>query len=387
MEAHMSPDEIKLRVQEIAQDIAKGLAEKTDREAIWPEQAVRAIQAAGLGGLTVPVRYGGLGGGLLSMAEVSEILARECSSTATCFGMHCVAAAVISAKATPEQVERFLTPICEGRHLTTLALSEPGTGAHFYIPQATIKANGEHYEINGTKSFVTNSVFADSCVISVVAAEHNAPIGEFSLIIMPSKTEGISWKGPWRGLGMRGNASADATISSAYIPKANLLGQKGDQIWYVFEVVTPFFLMAMAGTYLGIADAAITEAIAHIKERSYSHSGQSLANVSIIQHKLGTLWSRVEGVRQLLYHSARLGDAGDARALPAIFSAKAEAGDCVTKVTNEVMSLMGGRGYAENGKIARLLRDGRAAHVMAPTTDILRTWTGRALLGEPLLSE
>jgi alkylation response protein AidB-like acyl-CoA dehydrogenase len=71
----------------------------------------------------------------------------------------------------------------------------------------------------------------------------------------------------------------------------------------------------------------------------------------------------------------------------ALLSAKAEVAECAVAVSNEAMTLAGGIGYGENARIARCLRDARAAHVMAPTTDILRTWTGRAVLGQPLLAE
>jgi alkylation response protein AidB-like acyl-CoA dehydrogenase len=80
-------------------------------------------------------------------------------------------------------------------------------------------------------------------------------------------------------------------------------------------------------------------------------------------------------------------DGRDPRALPALFSAKAEAAVSAVEVANEAMTLMGGVAYRDSARIQRLLRDARAAHVMSPTTDMLRTWTGRALLGQALLGE
>jgi alkylation response protein AidB-like acyl-CoA dehydrogenase len=384
----MNQDEINSKFLQIAQETLSLQAQEIDKSARWPEESLRRIQVEGLAGLTVPREFGGLGGGLLSLVQASEVLGRECASAAICFGMHCVASAVISAKATDDHVDRFLSPIVKGRHLTTLSLSEAGTGAHFYIPETKMDSP-EHgiFEINGEKSFVTNGGYADSYVVSTVAEEGLTPVGDFSLILVPADSPGFEWQAQWKGFGMRGNSSRNVKLNNVRVPATNLLGRKGDQIWYVFEVVTPYFLMSMAGTYLGVAGAALDEAITHVKERIYSHSGGSLSGSSIIQHRLGVLWSRFESARQLVYHAARLGDVGASDALPAVFSAKAEVGDCVTQIVNEAMTIMGGRGYSENGKLARLLRDARAAHVMAPTTDILRTWTGRALTGAPLLSE
>ncbi|HJX26775.1 MAG TPA: acyl-CoA dehydrogenase family protein, partial [Thermoanaerobaculia bacterium] len=89
--------------------------------------------------------------------------------------------------------------------------------------------------------------------------------------------------------------------------------------------------------------------------------------------------------RGLIQRAAHLGDLGDPRALVAILASKADAAETAVSVANEAMTLCGGAAYRENGRLSRLLRDARAGHVMAPTTDLLKQWTGRALLGLPLL--
>ena len=121
---------------QIAATVIAPDAERVDREADWPAGGLHALADAGLMGLHIPCRLGGLGEGLLSLAIVTEELARACSSTAMCFGMHCVASKVLAAKATKHQEDQYLRPIAEGRHITTLALSEPGTGAHFFLPRS-----------------------------------------------------------------------------------------------------------------------------------------------------------------------------------------------------------------------------------------------------------
>jgi alkylation response protein AidB-like acyl-CoA dehydrogenase len=383
----MDLDAIVGRVREIAGDIVAPNAERTDREARWPEEGIRALQAAGLGGLTVPAEFGGLGQGSFGLTQVCEILGQECASTAMCFGMHCVGAAVLSAKATPYQCERYLKPVVDGRHLTTLSLSEAGTGSHFYIPQTQLEAvSAESYEVTGTKTFVTNGGYADSYVVSTVAADPGAPVGQFTCIVVDQEADGLHWGSPWSGLGMRGNSSRSLDLEHVSVPRSNLLGEEGDHIWYVFQVVAPFFLMAMAGTYLGIASAALEEARNHLIKRHYSGTGSSLAQLPVLQHRLGCLWGMLERTRRLSYHAAIAYDAGDPDALPAVFTAKAEVADCAINMVNEVMTLAGGMGYREDSSLHKWLRDARAAHVMAPTTDMLRIWTGRALLGQPILS-
>lgn len=371
----------------VAEEVARVHSEDVDREARWPEESIRALQQAGLGGLVVPTEAGGLGGGLGTLAAVCEVIGRECASSAICFGMHCVGSAVIAAKTTDAQQAKYLDPIVEGRHLTTLALSEPGTGSHFYLPQTRLEsAQDDTFLVTGGKTFVTNGGHADSYVISAVAAEPDAPLGQFSCVVLDCSADGLEWGPSWSGFGMRGNDSRSLGLEGITVPRSSLLGREGDELWYVFNVIAPFFLMAMAGTYLGATGGALDEIRGHLGRRVYSSSGASLAANPLLQHRFGTLWAAHERTRSFVFDAAARADAGDPDALPGVLSAKAEVADAAVELVNEAMTLAGGIGYAENGRLARALRDVRAAHVMAPTTDQLRTWTGRLLLGQPLLS-
>lgn len=374
------------RFQRIADEVVAPAAELNDRDATWPEDAMRAIQEDGLAGLVVPEQHGGLGGGLQDLAHACRILSEQSGSMGLCFGMHSVGTAVIASKATEDHAERYLEPIAAGEHITTLALSEPGTGSHFYIPETELAPDGDDYVLNGTKCFVTNGGHADSYVVSTQAAGEDALAGSFSCVLVPNEGAGIRWDAPWEGLGMRGNSSRTVHLKDARIPKADRLGQEGDQIWYVFQVVAPYFLTAMAGTYIGIAHRALGEATRHLKEREYSDSS-SLAQIDVLQHRVGRLWSRTQSTQQLIDWACRQGDAGEPDAVPAIMAAKAEVGHTVVDIVNECMTLVGGSAYRDGSVLDRLLRDARAAHVMSPTTDMLYTWAGRALLDQPLLEQ
>lgn len=371
------------RAQEVATTVAAPRAADVDTQRLWPAHTFAALGEAGLLGLHVPEELGGSGEGMLALAALTEILGQACSTSAICYGMHCVGTAAIAAKPTDYHRERYLRPIAEARHLTTLSLSEPGTGVHFYISSTELVADGAEYNVRGVKHFVTNGGHADSYVVSTIASD--ASQGEFSCILLDRDTPGMRWSGEWNGLGMRGNAAITMNLEDARVPRQNLLGAEGDQVWYVFEIIAPYFLVAMAGTYLGVAQAALDYTIDHVRARVYSVSGSTVANADVVQHRIGELWSRIEAARQLLYSAAYAGDSGNPAALTSILSSKAEVSQVAVDVVNEAMSLCGGIAYRENDLLARLLRDVRASHVMAPTTDLLRLWTGRALLGQPLL--
>lgn len=371
--------------RDIAQSITARHAEQDDRDARWPEETMRALQDARLTGLTAPREVGGLDAGMLGLVAISEVLARESASAGLCYGMHCVGTAVIAAKATPAQRERYLEPIARGQHITTLALSEPGSGSFFFYPSAALSRAPHGFTLDGTKSFVTNGSHADSFVCSTAPLAGEGEEGQFNCVLVERQAGGIEWLDAWHGLGMRSNDSRTLRLSGVHVPADNLLGAVGDQLWYVFEIVAPYFLMAMAGTYLGVAQAAFDEAREHVGTRRYSHSGELLGAAPVVSHRLGAMWAELASVRQLIYAAAAKGDAAAPDALTYILACKAAAADAAVNLANESMTLCGGSAYRDNSRVARLLRDARASHVMAPTTDILKTWVGRSLLNLPLL--
>jgi alkylation response protein AidB-like acyl-CoA dehydrogenase len=381
-------DQLIQKATAIAETVVAREYPDADKKGLWVRESMEALKAERLTALLVPKDSGGFGEGLYALVRICEILGKSYSSVGLCFGMHCVGTAVIAAKATRWQKNRYLEPIAEGKHLTTLALSEPGTGAHFYFPQTTLMPVSQNsFLVNGAKTFVTNGGHVDSYVLSTLGASEDASPDEFSCIVLDHKTPGMDWGKEWDGLGMRGNSSRSLKLTNITISDKQILGEPGDQLWYVFNVVAPYFLMAMSGTYLGIAERALEEAKKTLLRRVYAHNGINLAQVNLLQHRLGVLWARVERTRTLIYHAAALGDAGAANAIPVILSAKAEVANCCVDTVNDVMTLAGGIGYESNSLLGMLLRDARAAHVMSPTTDILYTWIGRALLDQPILSD
>jgi isovaleryl-CoA dehydrogenase len=239
-----------------------------------------------------------------ALVSVSEVIAEESPSAALCYAMHCVGTAVIAAKATRQQRETYLEPIAAGRHVTTLALSEPGTGSHFYVPQTRLDRDGDEFVIAGTKSFVTNGAHADSYVVSTVGVAEGRSEGTFSCVVVDADRPGMTWLDEWDGMGMRSNSSRTVRLEHVRVPAHNLLGEEGDQLWYVFEVVAPYFLIAMAGTYSGVASSALALAREHLGSRRHSHTGELLGSQPVLAHRLGELWMDVQRTRQLVHGSS-----------------------------------------------------------------------------------
>lgn len=388
MDTYFSPQISSLQEltrQLVESDVAPKAAE-VDANCVWPAHSMKALAQAGLMGLQVPTELGGHGQGLQALAAVTEVLARACPSTALCYGMHCVGTAVIAAKATGYHKDKYLLPIAQGRHITTLALSESGTGTHFYLPSTRLTEQDDCFAVDGEKQFITNGGHADSYVMSVAPATGEAAqSGDFSCLVLDAQTSGLEWQSPWAGFGMRGSSSRGLRLEGAPVPKHNLLGEKGDEVWYVFEVIAPFLLVAIAGIFLGIAQAAVEATGLHLRGRRYGHTGEALADLDALQTRYASMWMTLEKTRGLVREAAARGDAGHREAMPYILACKADAGETAVQLANEAMTLCGGIAYRENSRVSQMLRDARASHVMAPTTDLLKLWLGRSLLGMPLL--
>lgn len=377
LETHLS------YIKDIADTVLNEESNDINRDGAWPKATFDALKDAGVMGLTIPTQYSGLGGGLSSLSKAAYYLGFYSGSTGLCFSMHCSASAVIAEKPTPTHIDEYLTPICMGKHITTLAMSERGTGSHFYIPQLELETKTNNYELSGQKAFITNGKYADSYVLSVNAI--NSSFSNTFSCIMLNNTDDIQWDESWKGFGMRGNQSHAMELNNVKVPCDRLLGEIGDQSHYLFHIILPYFLASMSGTYLGIIKRAITEVEQYLLNRSYNHTQESLADIDILQHRLGKLWSRFQSLYHLTFQSATAFDSGEENAIQQVMAAKVEVAEQGTFIINECMTMVGGIGFTQPSIMSDLLRDIRAASVMSPTSDLLYQWIGRARLNLPII--
>lgn len=367
------------KAREVTESVIAPNAAAVDRDRRFPRQGLNALSAAGLAGLLAPQQYGGLGGSLSDLVRVMMEVGRGCGSTAMCFLMHCCGSAVIAAKATPEQGEAWLRPASSGAALATLAFSERGSGAHFYMPDLTMTPDGADLMLNGRKSFITSGGEAQLYPVLV-----QSPSAEgLDIFVVTRDMAGVSFQGPWEGIGMAGNSSIAGHFENVRVPASNRLGAAGDGQGLVFDVVAPTFLSGLAAVSVGIAQAALEAAIEHAKSRNYS-SGQALAEVPVIQSYIAGMAVRTESARQLVLAAAAAADAGEETALTLLFEAKIGATEAAQQVTQTAMEVGGGQAYSRTLPMERHWRDARAGSVMAPTNEVLSTWLGKALTGLPL---
>ena len=363
----------------LAQEVLAPAAAAIDSERRFPAENLRAIGEHGLMGLLVPQEAGGQGGGLADLASVCEQLGWGCASTAMCFLMHCCGVALIASKATPEQAERWLSPAASGKAIATLAFSERGTGAHFYSPEIQAESRDGGYALSGRKGFVTNGGNAHLYPVLV-----NSAGGEGTdVLVLTPDLPNLGFEGEWNGIGMSGNSSIAMTLADVAVPRENLLGQEGDGQGLVFDVVAPTFLVGLAAVNVGIAQAALDAATEHAKNRKYP-TGQTLAEVPVIQGYLAEMGIATQAARRLVLEAGRAADAGEETALPLVMQAKVMATEAAQAVTGQAMQIGGGQAYGKSLPLERHWRDARAGSVMAPTNEVLKEWLGKIQAGLPL---
>lgn len=370
--------------QEIA-DKAWDLAEKMratagelDAHRAYPDDHLDALAEAGLTGLLISEANGGLGADLTTLALVTEAIGWAAGSTGLIYLMHLCGTALIGAKATPQQARAWLVPAAAGDMLATLAFSERGTGAHFYMPEITAERSNDTLVLTGRKTFVTSGGHADLYPVLVKASGQEG----LDVLVVTANDAGVSFEGRWDGIGMTGNSSIQMVLDNVRIPADRVIGAEGTGQELVFNVVAPNFLIGLAGVNLGIAQAALDDSIEHVKTRK--NAGGILVDLPTVQTTIAEMTLLTEQARALLLTAAKAADSGDEAALPLVMQSKIAATEAAIAVTGTAMELGGGLAYSRSSSIERYWRDGRAGSVMAPTNEILKQWVGKLAAGLPL---
>lgn len=364
-------------LDEVIQHTLAPLAPRTDSEARFPREVISALGDAGLLGLVSAAEVGGHGKGLREASEVVSRIAQTCPSTAMVVCMHYVATQVLEQFAARTVREA----VAQGRHLTTLAFSEAESRSHFWAPVSTARAEGNDIVLDARKSWVTSACEADSYVWSSkpVAAE-----GASSLWLVDARLPGLSQPGTFDGLGLRGNASTPITAEGVRIAAGNRLGDDGKGFDLMMGVVLPWFATLNASCSVGLMEGAIARAVAHVGGTRHQHLGTSLADLPTIRAYLARARIRTDAVQALLGDSISAISTGRGDAMLRVLEIKAAGAEAALEVTDIAMRVCGGAAFRKEAGIERLFRDARAASVMAPTSDVLYDFIGKAVTGLPL---
>lgn len=349
----------------------------TDQQAIFPRAAIDALGEAGLLGLTTAKEMGGMGLGLAEAAVVIEAIAAACASTAMIVTMHYAANAVLETFA-DEAVRR---QVASGKHLSTLAWSESGSRSHFWAPVGTAEAVGDNFIINCTKTMVTSAGEADSYIWSSRPAKAE---GASSLWLVDSKAAGLGITRTFDGLGLRGNASAPMRSEGLTVSHTALLGKDGGGFDTMIGVVLPVFSVLNASCSIGLMESALAAACQHVSGNKLQHLESTLADLPTVRAYLARARIRADQARTLRDDTLAALASGRADAMLRVMEVKAGAAEAALEVTDVAMRVCGGAAFRKDLGVERHFRDARAAAIMAPTSDVLYDFIGKAICGLPV---
>ena len=365
------------KLDTIIRDIIEPSAIAVDRDGTFPRTSIRALGEAGLLGLTCSTEVGGMGLGLTEASQVVERIAQACPSTAMVVTMHFSATAVIE-KFGADALRR---EVAAGRHLSTLAWSEAGSRSHFWAPIGTAKRDGDSYLLDGAKTMVTSATEADSYIWSSRPAEAE---GASTLWLADSKTAGLTQLKSFDGMGLRGNCSAPLVCKSMRLPQSAMLGADGSGFDTMIGVVLPVFCTLIASGSVGMMEAAISRSITHVSGNKFEHLNSTLADLPTIRAYIARARIRADMARTLRDDTLAALAASRADAMLRVMQVKAAAAESALEVTDIAMRVCGGAAFRKDVGVERCFRDARAASVMAPTSDVLYDFIGKAVCGLPV---
>lgn len=359
--------------------VAREHAAAVDSTASFPTATVDAARKAGLLALLSKPEVGGHGLPLRAAAHVIERIARECGSSAMVLTMHYCGTVVIEAHG-----ERSVRQdIAAGRHLSTLAFSEAGSRSHFWAPTSSARVDGKDAVLDAKKSWITSAQQATAYVWS---SKPCAGSEASTLWLVPAKAKGLAIAGAFDGMGLRGNDSAPVAASSVRVPLGNRLGDDGAGFGIMMGTVLPTFAMLIASGSLGLAEAMVQKTATHAGGTKYAHlaAQNALADLPTIRAYIARMRIQVDMAKALWQETLTALENGAADAGLKVLETKAAAAETASSVGDLAMRVCGGMAFRKEVGVERMFRDTRAAMVMAPTSDQLFDFVGKAVCGMPL---
>ncbi|MBM3270020.1 MAG: acyl-CoA dehydrogenase [Candidatus Sericytochromatia bacterium] len=365
-------DEEQLALQEMVRDFAarevKPLAAKIDEEETYPRETYDKMGELGLMGLPWPEEYGGAGASYMHYILAVEEISKVCGSTGLSYAAHVsLGSAPIYMFGTEDQRRRFLPALCSGKSVGSWALTEPQAGSDAARQETLAVREGDEYVLTGAKQFITNPPFSEACIVMAMT---DKPAGNhgISSFIVPTDTLGFSVGKHEKKLGMRGSPTTEIVMRNCRIPASLRLGEEGTGFKQAMKTLDGGRI-SIGALALGIAQGAYEEALAYAKERVAF--GQPIGKHQAVAHLVADMATQIHAARLLVYHAARLKDAGQDHTLAGA-QAKLFASEVAMKVTTDAVQVLGGYGYLRDFPVERMMRDAKLCEIGEGTSQIQR---------------
>lgn len=334
----------------------------------FPRHILRKMGSLGLMGIPVPEEYGGAGMDFTSYIIAIHEFSKVSAAVGVILAVHTsVGTSPILYFGTEEQKQRFVPRLATGQLLGAFALTEPSAGSDVASLKTHAVKKGDHYVINGSKAFITNGGEADTYI---VFASTNRSTGRrgISAFIVEKEATGLIIGKDEKKMGLHGSRTVQLTFDNMIVPAENLLGEEGKGFKIAMANLDAGRI-GIAAQALGIAEAALTEAVRYAKMRY--QFGKPIYAQQGISFKLADMAASVEAAHLLVYRAASLRQQGLPCAKEASI-AKLFASKTAVEVAVEAVQVFGGYGYTEDYPVERFFRDAKVCEIYEGTSEIQR---------------
>jgi butyryl-CoA dehydrogenase len=355
-------------VREFAEQYLEPIAGELDEASRYPAEIVAKLAEMDWMGIPYPQEYGGAGADYLSYVITVEEISRSCASTGAILSAHTsLACGPIYHYGTEEQKQKYLVPLCKGEKLGAFCLTEPGAGTDAGAGTTTAVLDGNEYVINGTKTFITNGPVADIFIVFAKTDKTKGTRG-ISAFIVPKDAPGLKVGKHENKMGIRASQTSEIIFKDCRIPKENLLGEEGKGFRIAMETLDGGRI-GIAAQAVGIAQAALDEAIKYSKERV--QFGKPICSNQAIQWMIANMATDIQAARFLTYYAAWCKDNGLPYTKEAAM-AKLFAAETASRHTSKAVQIHGGYGYIKGYKVERLMRDAKITEIYEGTSEVQR---------------
>ncbi len=365
-----------LEIQQQAREFTRSiepLAEEADECSEVHPGVLAALQNSGLSERMVTTEYGGRFERLdpLAICVVREVLMATSAHADSLFALQGIGSYAVTVAGSPDQRAAWLPRVASAEGLAALALTESDAGSDLKAVSTEIVSTSDGFLLNGSKSFISNG---GSAAFYVVFAKEASG---FSMVLVPSETAGISVT-PTPEL-IAPHVLGEIHFEDVALPADARLGEPGQGLDLVLATLG-VFRVSVAGAAVGLAQAALEEAVRHTRTRI--QFGRPLARLGPVAQMLADCWTEIEQARLLTYRAASLAKIDPGANLHHSSMAKLAASEMATRVVDRCVQMMGRFGLIRNSKIERLYRQARPMRIYEGASEVLRLGIARQLTEE-----
>ena len=364
-------------IKEFALNEVKPLAKEVDEEEKFPVETVRKMAECGLMGINVPTNYGGAGGDMKMNISAVEEFSKVCATTGVILSAHtslCIAP--IMENGTEDQKQRYIPRLASGEWLGAFGLTEPNAGTDASYQQTTATKVEGGYVLNGTKIFITNAGYANVYIIFAMTDKSQGTKGITGFIV-ESTYEGFKVGKKEAKMGIRGSSTCELIFTNCFVPECNVLGKIGEGFKIAMKTLDGGRI-GIAAQALGIAEGALDETVAYVKERK--QFGRPISAFQNTQFVLANLKTKIEAAKHLVYDAADKKQKKSREVSVAAAMAKLFASEVAMEVTTKCVQLHGGYGYTRDYPVERMMRDAKITEIYEGTSEVQRMVISGALL-------